>query len=231
MTAKDFIDAALKLIELLTAWPIVLLIIILLFRHQIKVFLPELTKRLSKAEFGTNKFEFSSVALDALHDTLISGADAYRDNPDQLASFVRDQALKLSGDQPMSVIGKPLLLRRIILWVDDEPLSNAYETGILQKLGANVVFARSSDEAFRMLNEHKVDLIISKDVLKENGQLNPEAGYELLDRVNKNMSKILFVLYTSNASALDRERAKSAYGTADLPKQLLTVVMEALNVH
>ncbi len=225
MTIKETVESLLKLAEILTAWPVVLLFIILLFRQQISAFLPDLARRLSKADFGTSKFEFSTIALDALQETLLKGAEAYKDYPDQLASFVRDQTRKLSGAQASPVNSTLSLYQRVILWVDDQPLNSAYETGILERLGATVVFARSAEEALALLGHQRVDVLVSKDSL--NG--DTAAGYDLLEKAKRKANKLPFLFYTSNVEHLDRERSRAAYGVADLPNQLITLVMNALH--
>lgn len=90
MSAKDVIDSAPRCLEALTAWPVILLVVILLLRREIRNLPPGLAQRLKKADIVGTSFEFSDVAVKALQDSIESGAEELKDNPDQLVSFVKE---------------------------------------------------------------------------------------------------------------------------------------------
>ncbi len=232
MTNKEVIAVLLKLFEILTAWPVILLLIVFLFRKQISAFLPELGHRLKKAEIGGSKFEFSEIqraAVDALPEVIEKGLEEYKDRPEQLAGYVREQVKKLPEFQATTPTATPPSIRgRSILWVDDKPINNVYEANVLKRLGASILFARSTDEALAFLNRDNFDVIISDVHRDENGRSNPNAGYELLERLGRTNRKIPFIFYTSSVAHVDPNRSQSAYGIADTPNKVVELVIHAL---
>src|SRR6266699_2016420 len=95
MSAKDIVAFILQLLGFVTAWPIILLIIILIFRHEVRQLLPALAKRLKKADIAGTSFEFTEVAVKALQDSIDAGAEELKGKPDELVSFVKKQVEKL----------------------------------------------------------------------------------------------------------------------------------------
>ncbi|MEW5988237.1 MAG: hypothetical protein AB1791_16535 [Chloroflexota bacterium] len=61
MTPKEIVDTLLRFAEIILSWPVMVLALFILFRRPIAAFLPELSKRLTKAEFGEAKFEFTEI--------------------------------------------------------------------------------------------------------------------------------------------------------------------------
>lgn len=59
MNSTAVIDNVLKLVQILTAWPIMLFLVVVLFRKQISGLLPELSKRLKTAKVAGSEFEFA----------------------------------------------------------------------------------------------------------------------------------------------------------------------------
>jgi CheY-like chemotaxis protein len=231
MSAKDVVAFILQLLGIVTAWPVILLIIILVFRHEVRQFLPVLAKRLKKkADIVGSSFEFTEVK--ALQDSIESGVEKLKDDPDELASFVRKQVEKLLE---ASASSKPLapslpLSGRSILWVDDNPLNNAYEESIFKQLGATIKQATSTEQALHYLHQafKRYNLIISDVHRDEKGRSNPTAGYELLDRVRRDQIQVPFVFYTSSAARVDRTKSKLADGVADNPSRLQDLVLDIL---
>jgi len=235
MTAKETVDAILRLIDILTtcAWPLTLFLTLFLFRQQIRNLLPEvsqqLSKRIKKAEFAGTKFEFSEIAVNALQDAIETGAEEFKDKPEQLVGFVREQIKKLPAIQAATpTTALPLLSGRSILWVDDNPMNNIYESNVLKRLGVSIVSARSTQEAIAFLGRDSYDLVISDVHRVEDGRSNPSAGYELLDALNRMNKDIPLVFYTGSVARIDRDRARSAYGAADIPGELVNSVIRAL---
>ncbi|MBN1303441.1 MAG: response regulator [Anaerolineales bacterium] len=234
MTSKEIIDTLLKLIETLTAWPIILLLIVFLFRKQISAFLPELGHRLQKAEIGGSKFEFSEIqkaAVNALPEVIEKGIEEYKDEPERLAGYVREQVKKFPEFQATTpTITPPSIRGCSILWVDDKPMNNVYESSVLKRLGASILFVRSTDEALTFLNRDNFDLIISDALRDENGRSNPNAGYELLEKLGRTNRKIPLIFYTSSTTHLNPNRTQSAYGIADTPSTIIDLTIRALKL-
>jgi hypothetical protein len=95
------------------------------------------------------------------------------------------------------------LARRInrtgtILWVDDRPGRNSYEISRLEEDGYEVTKAESTDKAEEQLNEGlRPMLIISNMGRIENGELNPEAGLDLLKKVGEDNPVYIYASFTA----------------------------------
>jgi CheY-like chemotaxis protein len=230
MSAKEIVAFILQLLGIVTAWPVILLIVVLIFRRQVRQFLPELAKRLKKADIAGSSFEFTEVAVRALQDSIESGAEKLKDNPEELVSFVRKQVEKLPerSASPKSVARSFSLSGHSILWVDDNPLNNVYEESVFRQLGATVMQATSTEQALHYLVSNTYDLIISDIHRVENGRSNPSAGYELLDEIRRRKIQIPLVFYTSSVARVSPERSKSADGIADTPTRLQNLVLDIL---
>ena len=230
MSTQEIVAFVLQLLGVVTALPVILLIIILTFRHEVRQFLPALAKRLKKADIAGTSFEFTEVAVKALQDSLESGIEKLKDNPDELASFVRKQVEKLPE---ASISSKPSaqslpLSGRSILWVDDNPLNNVYEESIFKQLGATIKHATSTGQALHYLVPDTYDLIISDVHRDENGRSNPTAGYELLDDIRRQRIQVPFVFYISSVARVNSEKAKLARGVVASPSKLQDLVLDIL---
>ncbi|HUS70188.1 MAG TPA: response regulator [Anaerolineae bacterium] len=235
MDAKEVVEAILQFTEILTActWPLTLLLVLFLFRQQIRSLLPEvgqqLGKRLKRAEFAGTKLEFSEIAVSALQDAIETGAEEFKDQPDEFVGFVRKQVEKLPEIQTAThPASAPTLTGQSILWVDDNPVNNVYESSVLKRLGVSIVFARSTQEALAFLQGDSYNLIISDVHRVEDGRSNPSAGYELLEALNQMNEDTPLVFYTGSVARMDRLRAQSAYGAADTPSACVNLAVHAL---
>lgn len=229
MSEAESVNTALRVLEIITAWPVILLIIILFFRRQIRNILPELSHRLQKATIAGSSFEFSKVEINALQDAIESGATELKDRPDEFVKFVGELVKKLPETGTVVPPAAEFSLGgRSILWVDDRPMNNLYESSILKRLGASIVFARSTEEALRFLDQDSYDLVISDIHRVEDGHANPTAGYELLDELQRLKPRTPLLFYTGSLARLDRQRTRSAYGAADSPDHLLELAVNAL---
>lgn len=98
-----------------------------------------------------------------------------------------------------------------MLWVDDNPDNNVFETEALQALGIEVDFEISTSEALRKLQKNDYDVVISDMARFE----DEKAGYSLLVRLRDIRPGMPFILYSSTNTP-DQERAtvsQGAYGS------------------
>jgi CheY-like chemotaxis protein len=84
---------------------------------------------------------------------------------------------------------------RSILWVDDHPENNAMLAESWRRDGADVVIARSTREALRLLGGRSFGLIISDMSRRESDVDVPDAGLRLLAKVRATNPSVPFVLY------------------------------------
>jgi CheY-like chemotaxis protein len=237
MSANDVVDAVLRLLEIISAWPVILLLTLLLFRRPIGEFTnkyaPELLSRITSAKvpggIELGFAEAAEVVSDTLQEVVNKGAEEYQDNPQEFAAFVVEQASKL----PMiaaSPGGQPDLQGRHILWVDDKPANNVVERNIMERLGAVITLATSTAEALKKIRQGRYDVIISDLGRIEGARFAKEAGYELLDKLRDrlNITTPFFIYTGSNPpEQIAEAKRRGAFGCTDSPQELLQLVGRA----
>jgi CheY-like chemotaxis protein len=176
------------------------------------------------------KRDIGTVAIDVFPEVIEEGAKEYKSQPEELVAFVEDQLKKLPNFKEVETTeAQPKLYQRSILWVDDKPMNNVYESSVFKQLGASIVFARSTTEAINFINQDNYDLVISDINRDEDGQSNPNAGYELLEKLRSMGNTNPLVFYTGNVRYLDKQRSKDAFGAADKPIGLIDSVIRAVS--
>ena len=126
-----------------------------------------------------------------------------------------------------------------ILWVDDRPANNRFETAALTKLQIEVVAVTSTEAALaRMASDQEpFDLVLSDWQRPEPIAGAPSAGIRLLRELRARHLTILVVFY--HGSSDERERnarrelalSEGAFGEAVMPDELLALVISALRVY
>jgi CheY-like chemotaxis protein len=234
MSANDVVDALLRLLEIVSAWPVILLLILLIFRRPIGKFTdeyaPGLVKRVKSVQVGGSAVEFAEVASDALQTAVNKGAEEYQDNTQEFANFVREQAIKLRDTAAMPSADRLDLQGRHILWVDDKPVNNAFERAIMERSGATVSLATSTEEALQKVRQGSYDVIISDMGRAEKHGYAKQAGYDLLGELQTLSITTPFIIYTGSESPEQIAEAKrrGAFGLTKSPQQLLGLVSSAV---
>jgi len=108
-----------------------------------------------------------------------------------------------------------------VLWVDDEPDNNLFETIALEKLGKFVTKATSTEAALDYLERMDFTILITD--LGRHG--DPDAGLNLIRNLRAHGQRLPIVIYTVDASPM-REIALAAGADAvvDLPGPLIREV-------
>jgi CheY-like chemotaxis protein len=201
----------------------------------------ELTAELLQAD---SQDASSTPAVEVLPQVIKQGTEKYRDEAARMSEFVRKQVRKLSElEAVMPAPDPPNLSGHYILWVDDIPINNAFESHMLQKLGIDITQATSTEEARGFLRESNVmprigeqnrfDLIITDLNREEQGGNNPNAGAELFDHIQQDEDLSLyrdvpFIFYSDSVARLDGDRKARAYGATDKPNELIERVTSAV---
>jgi PleD family two-component response regulator len=108
---------------------------------------------MKKATIAGATFEFGEAQALAVKDTVQKATIELKDHPEQLAEFLNEQVRKIAGiKSPESPAKTPLEGKRI-LWVDDKPENNTYESNLLARLGAKIEFSVSTKEAIQALSQ------------------------------------------------------------------------------
>lgn len=165
---------------------------------------------------GTILPRVGSIEVFGLKMSLRALDEAVKERPgpvDQDASLRAAERLRRDG---------VLLHGREILWVDDVPSNNRYESRMFQAMGASVTFAASTDEALDILRRGTFHLILSD--MGRNGV--PDEGERMLTRLRQLKIGTPVIFYTSDAS---RRVPDGAQGIADQPQDLALRVLDVLS--
>jgi len=125
-----------------------------------------------------------------------------------------------------------------ILWVDDHPANNRFETAALTKLQIEVVTVTSTEAALARIasDPEPFDLVLSDWQRPEPNAGAPSAGIHLLRELRARHVTMPVVFY--HGSSDERERSdrrtlalsEGAFGEAVMPDELLGLVISALDV-
>jgi CheY-like chemotaxis protein len=133
------------------------------------------------------------------------------------------EAAKRQGkplDAGPSVPSHPAARIARVLWVDDNPDNNLYETVALERLGRFVTKATSTDAGLEYLSQELGFTLVITDLGRRSE--GPEAGITLIKRMQESDFKQPVVVYTINAER-HREKvlAAGAKAVVDTPAELL----------
>ncbi|MFK0158329.1 response regulator [Streptomyces sp. NPDC090499] len=101
-----------------------------------------------------------------------------------------------------------------ILWVDDNPANNAYQTAQLQAMGVEVVQAESTDEGLRALRRasRPFDAVISDMGRAEAGGFDPDAGLKLIRKIRETDAVTPVFVYGGAGAAARRDQVADGGG-------------------
>jgi CheY-like chemotaxis protein len=139
-----------------------------------------------------------------------------------------------AGDGPEEVSEPterpPGLLRRV-LWVDDQPAHNAYETAQLQALGVEVVHATSTQAGVRVLHRARpaFDAVISDMGRSEPAGYNADAGLDLIREIRTfdDTTPVFVYAGTKTLARMDEIATAGGNGVAWSPVKLFDLLHEA----
>jgi CheY-like chemotaxis protein len=213
MSVKEIIEAVLRLLETLITWPIVLLFLVLYFRHMI----PKLVRRVEKLPGG---IEFSKVTETAVNlgAAAVANKVAGEDEIRQIVRFV-------VGATETGAIGR--LSGKRVLWVDDEPQNNEYSIKALQAQGVEVITSKTTREALEEVNRRNFDVIITDQLRHEDGIRRDEAGYELIRTLRNTGVKAPVILSTAFPNEVEA-RNHGFYGATNTQHGVFELVLKAI---
>lgn len=109
-----------------------------------------------------------------------------------------------------------------LLWIDDRSERSKNDSGFLGKLGFNVIIANSSEEAFRYIEEKRIDIIISD--IKRNGK---KEGLEFLKNLRDRRITIPLIFYIEFLKE-ERGTPPYAFGITNDPKELVHLLLDII---
>ncbi|HEV8557875.1 MAG TPA: response regulator [Actinophytocola sp.] len=224
-------------------WPVLLLVLILMFRRQLARVIGSAEQREWSLEVGGQKL--SMKQLSDQQNSMIA------DLQKQVGVLSKAVAALTADQQPIEdsdevdgapVAGGSTILGEVkppppataysVLWVDDYPENNALIVEQLQRNGTRVDLARSTREGLALLGQRRYGAIVSDMGRFEGGQEVPDAGMRLLRTVRETDRATPFVIYSGYRSSVAyREQALEAGATGiTASPAVLTELLHAANV-
>ncbi len=198
------------------AWPLALLVVVLLFMRPLKELLARDDVRLQ----GPGGFAISAKGRQAAATALLK---ASQDKPDvtiDAQAAHTEIEVAASGVERLSYVPR-------VLWVDDRPSNNRYERAMLHALGMFVELSTSTEDAVaKIAARGGYDVIISDMGRPPDAQ----AGYALLAELRRLGVMTPFVIYASSRDPahFDESVRRGAVGCTNRPSELVEMVTNAL---
>ncbi len=149
------------------------------------------------------------------------------------ASFLREglEGAVKAGKNPNLQVSNSLMQRIShypkrpvrVLWVDDNPDTVMYESGVLQGLGMLVEFAKTSANAMERLGKEKFQIVVSD--IRRNGK-NTE-GLDFMAQMRAAGLNMPLIYYVSE---LDKTKGVpiGAFGITDDPNELIHLTLDVV---
>ena len=205
------------------AWPIIVVIILISFRNNVKELLESAKSRKFTVKVAGNELTMEEVSEQ--QRTLI--ADLQKQIAELQKSMVRlsPKAVmdETAGSERIPTEPKRTVVNSV-LWADDNPKNNALLIESLQDQGINVMTALSTDEAVARYRSRRFDRVISDLVRREEGIRKSFAGFELARQIRAEDPEVPIIIYTSMPpSAATRQMAIEA-GATDITSSATALI-------
>ena len=200
-------------------WPLLVLVVLMLFRRPLLQVVRSAEKREWTLEVGGQKLSMKQLSdqqnsmirdlqaqIGILHEELAKLSSGATAAPDE--ELVETD---LGWNQQPTSIDNATPVPNSVLWVDDVPENNALMVDQLQRNGVRVELARSTREGLAKLGERRYGAVLSDMGRFEEGAQVPDAGMRLLHAVRQSYPTLPFLIYCSpNASTTYRAAALAA---------------------
>jgi len=199
------------------AWPLTLLVIVLLFFRPLKKLFARDDVRVKA---GPGGIDLSASNRKAAATALVKASQDKPDATTDVQTANTEIAVAASGLE-----GLPDVPR--VLWVDDRPSNNRYERATLHALGMFVELGTSTEDALaKVAAGGGYDVIISDMGRPPDAQ----AGYTLLEELRRLGVITPFVIYASSRDPVhfDESVRRGAVGCTNRPSELIELVTNAL---
>jgi CheY-like chemotaxis protein len=202
-------------------WPIIIIIVILLFRANVRELIESAKSRKFTVKVAGNELTMDEISEQQRN--LIS------DLQEQLVELQKQVDSIVKSEQTMSLptakeAEEAPSVANHILWVDDNPKNNAFLIESFEGQGISVVTATSTEDALRNFNRRIFDRVITDMGRLEGKQFNPQAGLELIRQIRLIDNEIPIIMYTSSRSAREQRSVVLDAGATNItasPTELL----------
>ena len=234
-------------------WPLIVIIILLLFRKSVLGILESARGR--KFTFKVGEMELSMDEFSKQQGDMIKDLQT-RVNKLQRQMEPKDDALNKAAlsEEELDFDDRRREVRRAedapktaskpnaesvtldidddisdILWVDDNPKNNAFLIDSLHYHGVSVSTAKDTKEAIDRFEHGAFDCVISDSCRHEGKKVeNCQAGFELASRIRRMDEKVRIYIYTDEVNEKMKKKARNVGATAitSSPSELLKLLSD-----
>jgi CheY-like chemotaxis protein len=204
-------------------WPVLILVLCIIFRGPISDLIRPSPSQTVTVKVGLSGVEISRVAAAAAAVAAGTAARADQGVPLNQTTLAANLAHGIEASLAMGARGDN---HRRLLWVDDVPSNNEYLAKAFSELGIDVVIAKSTDEAKKLLSNTHFDLLISDMSRPPDG----EAGLTLLRYLKDQGNRTPVIIYAGQWPAEHRGQ-ESAIGAGLItndPSEVYSTVLKRL---
>lgn len=216
-------EYTIELIKILI-WPVLFIVILLLFRKPISTFI----ENWKKAEVKVDKSGIT-IAAETVTETVRNITKASIERAVSVEENERGRYIEEGFKGVSDTITKiqnyfDKIRNRKILWVDDHPEWNINEKSAFETMGIKITWCLTNEESLNKLKNENFDVIIS-DIFSDEGY---PKGFDLLGELKT--KKIPLIFYTGRVTQNLKEKAedKGACGIVDSPALLTSKVLSAI---
>jgi len=199
----------------------------------------QLKKLKSDIRIGIIDYTQENLRHNKIMNSISSLIDAIKNDPDRFNEFDKtetllDKSIKHKGKGELPVWIKDALFERIAyvkekelnikaIWIDDFPINNLYESGVLNSIGLEIEFAKSSEEAKQILSKDNYEIVLS-DISRHGKH---DEGLRFHKELIGTGIDLPIIFYTGY---VERERGVPpfAFGIADMPNDLIHLVLDVI---
>jgi CheY-like chemotaxis protein len=205
-------EQAAALIEAVASllWPIVVLVVLLLFAPQVREVVRSARSRRFTLKVGGQELSMEEVREQ--QSRLIADLQKKLGELETaVLNRTEPEATSVDKDRALSS-GIPVASPARVLWVDDQPKNISYYVEQLCSGGVEVDIALSTSEALRHLEERQYRVVLSDMGRKEGDHYNPRAGIDLLKALADGAPELPVAFVTSARGADPRRKVAEEMG-------------------
>ena len=229
MDINQIIELIKVLVSLISeiSWPLVVLFIVVFLRKPIKEILSSVSEISMKAGGFEAQAKRQEIEVAASLGAAVGKQESESPSDNQI--YIENDLFKVTDFVNSTFQSKVIsrLNSKKILWVDDRPKNNVYETRSLEALGIQITISTSTTDALKKLRQDKYDLIISDMGRPPDNR----AGYTLLGEMQKQGIKIPFIIYASSNLPEHKAEARQrgTFGCTNIATELLEMVVLSIS--
>jgi len=203
------------------AWPIIVILVVVLFTPTVKRILESLTSRGFTVKVGGQELTVSEASeqqrklITDLQQQVLA-----------VKSAMDSAGMEVGTSSPRETLAP---VASSVLWVNDQPKDMSYFIELLREHRIDYDIAISTADALQELSQKREVLVVSDIGRVENGEYVPDAGIKFLRAVRQTDPTIPFVFSTTPRGQKEHSKEASELNARVVtsPMELIAILQEA----